>query len=159
MTASRLRVDSVDQGLAVAANSDSQLLLLVSPQSTRLKRAALALAAQMSWRSVFLNIELAQRLLPLGARERRELGWAALEDVVRPDAGGVVLSGTDILFEPSLEFRPYEALRRLGRRGRVVATWCGAVESHELVRAMPGHPEYLRVRFDVPYIDVVTNGG
>ena len=60
---------------------------------------------------------------------RMEEAWDALERVVDQRKGGVVISGTDILFEPTLGYRPYEALRRLGRRLPIVATWLGHVEA------------------------------
>ena len=47
---------------------------------------------------------------------------------------------------------PYEALRRLGRSGPVVAPWFGTVIENDIVRAKPGHPEYMRVPLDVPFV-------
>ena len=106
-----------------------------------------------------LNLELAQRLLPFTAQERRDEAWDALEDVVGDPDAGVVLCSTDILFEPSLGYRPYEALRRLARRGPIVATWFGTVDAGEAVRAHQGHPEYVRIRLDVPFVSVGGQGG
>jgi hypothetical protein len=73
--------------------------------------------------------------------------------------GPLVLASTDILFEPTLGYRPYEALRRLGRRGPMLAAWFGRVDSGDLIRAQPGHPEYVRVKLDVPYISVPAGKG
>ena len=83
----------------------------------------------------------------------------ALDEVVSRPEPGVVIVGTDILFEPALGYRPYEALRRLGRRGPMVATWLGVVEDQDVVRSSPGHPEYCRVRLDVPFLQADAKGG
>ncbi len=152
--ASGLRVESVAQGLAMAANSDARLVLLVGQSPQALRRAADAAAEELGWPAIDLNRDLAQRLLPFTAQERRDEAWEALEDVVGDQRAGIVLCGTDILFEPSLGYRPYEALRRLARRGPIVASWFGTVDGGEVMRAEQGHPEYVRIRLDVPFVMV-----
>lgn len=154
-----LRVASVAEGLALAANSDARLVLLVGRSPELLRQAADAAAIQLGWPTIDLNRELALRLLPFTAQERRDEAWEALEEVVGDQSAGIVLCGTDILFEPSLGFRPYEALRRLARRRPVVASWFGTVDGGEVVRAEQGHPEYVRVRLDVPFVKVEGPGG
>jgi hypothetical protein len=157
--ASGLRVESVAQGLVMAANSDARLVLLVGRSAQALRQAAEAAAEELGWPTIDLNKDLAQRLLPFTAQERRDEAWDALEDVIGDQPAGVVLCGTDILFEPSLGYRPYEALRRLARRGPIVATWFGTVDGGEVVRAEQGHPEYVRIRLDVPFVIVEGAGG
>lgn len=157
--ASGLRVQSVAQGLALAANSDARLVLLVGRSPQVLRQAAEAAADKLGWVLIDLNGELALRLLPFTAQERRDEAWEALEGVVGDQGVGIVLCGTDILFEPSLGFRPYEALRRLARRGPIVASWFGTVDGGEVVRAEEGHPEYVRIRLDVPFVTVEGSGG
>ncbi len=149
-----LRVEFVAQGLALAANSDARLVLLVGRSPQSLRQAADAAAQQLGWPAIDLNRDLALRLLPFTAQERRDEAWDALEDVVGDRDAGIVLCGTDILFEPSLGYRPYEALRRLARRGPIVASWFGTVDGGEVVRAEKGHPEYVRIRLDVPFVTV-----
>ena len=156
---SGLRVRSVAEGLAMAANSDARLVLLVGRSPQVLRQAADAAAEQLGWPTIDLNRELALRLLPFTAQERRDEAWEALEEVVGDQKAGIVLCGTDILFEPSLAYRPYEALRRLARRGPIVASWFGTVDGGEVVRAEQGHPEYVRIRLDVPFVTVEGPGG
>ena len=155
----RLRVDSVSDGFALAANSDARLVLLVGRSVRALREAADGAAEQLGWREIDLDRELPLRLLPLTAQERRDEAWEALEEVVGDQESGIVLAGTDILFEPSLGYRPYEALRRLARRGPIVASWFGTVEGGQIVRAHPGHPEHVRVRLDVPFVFIEQSGG
>jgi hypothetical protein len=143
----------------MAANSDARLVLLVGRPAPALRQAAEAAAEELGWPAIDLNRELALRLLPFTAQERRDEAWDALEDVVGDQHAGIVLCGTDILFEPSLGYRPYEALRRLARRGPIVASWFGTVDAGEVVRAEQGHPEYVRVRLDVPFVTVEGQGG
>ena len=155
----RLRVDSVSDGFALAANSDARLVLLVGRSVRALREAADGAAEQLGWREIDLDRELPLRLLPLPAQERRDEAWEALEEVVGDQESGIVLAGTDILFEPSLGYRPYEALRRLARIGPIVASWFGTVEGGQIVRAHPGHPEHVRVRLDVPFVFIEQSGG
>lgn len=156
---SSLKVATLDGGLGMAANSDSRLVLLVGLSSLALKQAAEAAAEALGWPLVDLNVQLAQRLLPATSQERRDQAWEALEEVALADDDGVVLSGTDILFEPTLGYRPYEALRRLGRQRPTIATWFGVVEDGDIVRASLGHPEYVRTRLDVPFVGVADGKG
>jgi hypothetical protein len=158
-TFERLRVDSVSDGFALAANSDARLVLLVGRSVRALRKATDGAAERLGWREVDLNRELSLRLLPFTGQERRDEAWEALEEVVGNQDSGVVLTGTDILFEPSLGYRPYEALRRLARRGPVVASWFGTVEDGQIVRAHQGHPEHVRARLDVPFVHVEQSGG
>lgn len=132
---SSLGVRSVADGLLMAANSDARLVLLIGRSPAALRQAAEAAAEELGWKLINLNLDLAQRLLPFTAQERRDEAWEALEEVVSDQSAGIVLCGTDILFEPSLGYRPYEALRRLARRGPIVASWFGTVGGGELVRA------------------------
>ena len=156
---SSLEMPDLASGQAVASRSDSRLVLLVSGQADLLRNEALAIAADLDWRSVDLNRDLTQRLLPHTASERRDLAWDAFEEVVGDPSDGVVLISTDILFEPSLGYRPYEAIRRLARRGPVIAAWFGTVEGAFIIRAQPGHPEYVKARLDVPYLNVKGKKG
>jgi len=154
----RLRAGTLTEALERAHHSDSRLALLVGEDPGALHAAGEAAAEELGWPMVDLNIVLSERLLPHTAAERREEAWDAVDELVgRPDPG-VVLVGTDILFEPALGYRPYEALRRLGRRGPVVATWLGRVDGTDIIRAAPGHPEYTRVKLDVPYIAIEVGG-
>lgn len=155
----RLNAGDMSRALDLAARSDSKLVLIVGRTPTSLREAARSTAVNLSWRKIDLNLQLTRRLLPHTRTERQDLAWDALRDVVGEHPGGVVLVSTDILFEPTLGFRPYEALRRLGRSGPVVAAWFGTVDGYDIVRAQPGHPEYSRNRLDVPYVSASGSAG
>lgn len=150
----RLEVESIAAALDISRNSDSKLLLLVGDRPPALRASATALAAAQGWRTVDLSTALGRAFVALSANQRREQAWDLLEDVLGDRTEPVALISTDILFEPTLGYRPYEALRRLGRRGPILAAWFGRVDSGDLVRGQPGHPEYVRVRLDVPYMSV-----
>lgn len=155
---SRLRADTIIEALERARHSDSQLVLLVGESPDDLRCAGTAAAAELGWPLIDLNLVLGERLLPFTPPERRDEAWDALGELAGHPDPGIVLVGTDILFEPTLAYRPYEALRRTGRRGPVLATWLGRVEEADIVRSAPGHPEYTRVRLDVPYVAVQPEG-
>ena len=59
--------------------------------------------------------------------------------------GPLVLDHVEALFEPSLELRPLGVLLKLARTRPVVARWPGAVDAGDLVYAVPGHPEHVRM--------------
>ena len=149
---SRFEMPDLIRARDVSRNSDSQLVLVVGDRHDALREAMTYGAELLGWRTVDVNTALPTRLIPLSDEERVLEAWDALRDVVGEHRGGVVLLTSDILFEPTLKYRPYEALRRLGRSGPVVAPWSGTVIDNDVVRAMPGHPEYLRVPLDVPFV-------
>jgi len=152
----------LSSGLAEAQRrsllSDTQLVLLVGPDPAALRSAAGEAATATGWPLLDLNTRLSEQLIGLMPAERADEAWDAFDRVVDPFRGGVVISGTDILFEPTLGYRPYEALRRMGRRIPIVATWLGRAEDGDLIRSEPGHPEYTRVRLDVPYVAIPSEG-
>lgn len=150
--ADRLRCPDVSAALPLSANSDSKLVLLVGSEPRSLRSAAERAAAELGWRYLRLNAELGTALSLHMPSQRIEVAWDLLLDTVGPHDQGAVLGGTDLLWEPSLGFEPYRALRRLGRHGPLVATWFGTVVGPDIIRAEPGHPEYTRDRLDVPYV-------
>jgi hypothetical protein len=150
--ASRFEMPDIETAQRVSSNSDSKLILVVGDEPALLREAMTKQASALGWRAVDLNVTLSRRLIPLTAEERGWEAWDVLDDVVGSHRDGVVLLTSDILFETSLEFRPYETLRRLGRSGPVIAPWFGTVIGTEIFRAQPGHPEYQRVPLDVPFL-------
>lgn len=154
-----LAVPGIREGLAIIANSDSKLILLVGSEATVLREAVITGAALMEARVLELNLVLARALASFGQHERPDVAWDILEDVLGDRTAPLALASTDILFELTLRFRPYEALRRLGRRAMLLAPWFGTVDGGMLTRAQPGHPEFHRVKVDVPYIIVPAGKG
>jgi len=157
--ASRFEMADIGAAQRVAGNSDSRLVLVVGDQPGELRAAMVALAGDLGWRAVDLNVSLAGRLIPLSADERVLEAWDVLDEIVGPHHDGVVLLTSDILFEPTLGFRPYEALRRIGRSGPVIAPWFGTVIDTDIIRAQPGHPEYRMVPLDVPFLSAQRSRG
>lgn len=156
---SLLQADDLAAALALSTRSDARLVLLVGERPDSLRSAADRVALELGWRTVDLNRALTQRLLPHTTTERRDLAWDAFEGELGDSTGGIVLVSTDILFEPSLGYRPYEAIRRAARRGPVVAAWFGRVEGTFITRAELGHPEYVKVPLDVPFLSVPSTKG
>ena len=136
----------------LSVNSDSKLILLVGADPRALRGGGEEAATKLRWPMLKLNVELGQRLATFMPAERGDVAWDLLLDVIGEHQAGAVLIGTDLLWEPSLGYDPYRTLRRLGRRGPLVATWFGRVDGPDIIRAEPGHPEYTRDRLDVPYV-------
>jgi hypothetical protein len=147
-----LRCPDIAGALELSANSDSKLVLLVGTDPRVLRVAGEQAADELRWPMLKLNVELGQRLAAFMPAERGDVAWDLLLDVIGEHQDGVVLIGTDLLWEPSLGYDPYRTLRRLGRRGPLIATWFGRVDGPDIIRAEPGHPEYTRDRLDVPYV-------
>ena len=148
----RLRCPDIAAAHALSANSDSKLVLVVGTNLHALRAGGARAAGDLGWRMLRLSIELGQRLATFMPAQRAGVAWELLLEVVGEHQDGVVLVGSDLLWEPSLGYDPYRTLRRLGRRGPVVTTWFGRVDGPDIIRAEPGHPEYTRARLDVPYI-------
>ena len=155
---SRLLSTDLAEAQRRSLHSDTQLVLLIGADPAALRSAAGDAATATGWPLLDLNTTLAEQLIELTPAERADEAWDAFDRVVDPFRSGVVIGGTDILFEPTLGYRPYEALRRMGRRLPIVATWLGRVQDGDVIRSEPGHPEYTRVRLDVPYVAVPTEG-
>jgi hypothetical protein len=154
-----LKAADLEGAIEMAGRSDARLVLLVGENPRAIRESASAAGIATGWRTVDLNRDLSQRLIPHTAAERRVIAWDAFEEVVGDPSEGVVLLTSDVLFEPSLGYRPYEAIRRLARRGPVIAAWFGTVQGEFITRAHPGHPEYVNARLDVPYLAVPGKKG
>lgn len=155
---SRLLSSDLAEAQRRSVHSDTQLVLLVGADPATLRSAARDAATATGWPLLDLNTALAEQLIGLTPAERADEAWDAFDRVVDPFRAGVVISSTDILFEPTLGYRPYEALRRMGRRLPIVAAWLGRVEAGDVIRSEPGHPEYIRVRLDAPYVAIPPEG-
>lgn len=155
---SRLLSADLEEAQRRSIHSDTQLVLLVGADPRGLRAAAGEAATATAWPILDLNTALAEQLIGLTPMERADEAWDAFDRVIDPFRDGVVITGTDILFEPTLGYRPYEALRRMGRRVPIMATWLGRVENGDVIRSEPGHPEYTRVRLDVPYVAIPPQG-
>lgn len=155
---SRLLSSDLAEAQRRSVHSDTQLVLLIGADPAALRSAAGDATTATGWPLLDLNTALAEQLIGLTPAERADEAWDALDRVVDPFRGGVVISSTDILFEPTLGYRPYEALRRMGRRLPIVATWLGRVENGDVIRSEPGHPEYTRARLDVPFVAIPSQG-
>lgn len=147
-----LRCPDLQAARELSANSDSKLVLLVGGNPGAVRLAGEQAAAELQWRMLRLNVELGQRLATFMPAERAAVAWELLLVVVGEHKDGVVLVGSDLLWEPSLGYDPYRTLRRIGRHGPLVATWFGRVDGPDIIRAEPGHPEYSKDRLDVPYV-------
>ena len=113
-------------------------------------------ARTLDVRRINLSAALAERLADSPTRLRPVHVDTALRDAL-PE-GPLVLDHIEVLFEPSLEVLPVEALRRLARNRTVVAHWPGRVEDGVAIYAEPGHPEHVRAPLDgIPYV-VITDG-
>lgn len=114
------------------------------------------MARTLEVRRTNLSVALSERLVDSPARLRPVRVDTALRDAL--PGGPLVLDHIEVLFEPSLEVLPVEALRRLARNRTVVAHWPGRVEEGLAIYAEPGHPEHTRAPLDGVQYVVVPDG-
>ena len=120
-----------------------QCLLLVHPDVRRLEAVADQLVSTYDWPCLSVGQELASVLLadlptdrPHAARRWVEttLGQAG------PDP--LLVTETDLLFEPTLQLDALALLRRVSRVSRLVVTWPGSYADNVLAYAVPEHGHY-----------------
>ena len=106
-----------------------RLVLLVAPvgsgKTIVLRKTAEHLVS-LDGRFVNLNLELSRRLLEFTAEQRALRLAQILDEVLGGDDTTVVLSRTEILFDPAFQQDPLRLLRHLSRVRTLVAAWSGA---------------------------------
>jgi hypothetical protein len=121
----------------------SSCLLIVHLEAERAVAAVRALTDERGWPEIEVGRELSAALLNIapGQRPRSAIAWlrARFSDM---GPGPTVLTGIDILFEPSLELDPLALLRQLARVTPVVAAWPGSTGPSRLTYGVPEHAHY-----------------
>ena len=117
--------------------------LLVSRDVAVLDRAAVEAQRLFAWPLVSMDDVVCEPLLPLSVKERagqvNELIEMALQAYV---PGPVLVTNTDVLFEPSLQLDPLLLYQRASRLLPLVVTWAGSFEPGRLSYAVPEHAHY-----------------
>jgi hypothetical protein len=103
-----------------------------------------------------VNLALSQRLLDLTSKERPLRVRRLLDDVIREQAGDViVLDNIELLFDPALHQDPLVCLQALSRNKTLIVAWSGTYdEKRVLTYAEPGHPESRR--YERPEVIVIA---
>lgn len=117
------------------------------------------LSASIAIPRINLNLNLAQQLVELNAKDRGLQATAVLANLVGCDSKLAILDNTEILFDRTLALDPLRVLQGLSRNRTVVASWPGEVLESKLVYAVPGHPEFRSYReVDAVIIDLAERG-
>ena len=122
-----------------------RLVLLVAPVGSGKTIVLRKTAEHLDGRFVNLNLELSRRLLEFTAEQRALRLAQILDEVLGGDDTTVVLSRTEILFDPAFQQDPLRLLRHLSRVRTLVAAWSGQIQGSFLTYAEPGHREYRRL--------------
>jgi hypothetical protein len=101
------------------------------------------LALHRGWAEIAIGRNLSAALLniPVNQRPRHARQWVH-EQLTTLAPGPVVLTGIDLLFEPSLELDPLALLRQLSRLAPIVAAWPGSFNTRGLAYGTPEHAHY-----------------
>jgi hypothetical protein len=117
--------------------------LLVSRDVAVLARAALEAQRLFTWPVVSMDDVVCGSLLPLSVAERagqvNGLIDTALQAYV-PEP--VLVTDTDVLFEPLLQLDPLLLFQRASRLLPLIVTWAGVFERGRLSYAVPEHAHY-----------------
>jgi hypothetical protein len=117
--------------------------LLVSLDVTVLARAALDVQRLFAWPAVPMDNVVCEPLLslPVAARAGQVNGLINKElqaYVPRP----VLVTETDVLFEPSLQLEPLQLFQHASRLLPLVVTWAGTFDRGRLSYAVPEHAHF-----------------
>jgi hypothetical protein len=117
--------------------------LLVSLDVTMLARAALEAQRLFAWPLVSMDDVVCEPLLPLSMAVRAEQVNGLIDMTLQAYMPGPVLvTDTDVLFEPSLQLDPLLLFQRTSRLLPLVVTWAGTFEHGQLSYAVPEHLHY-----------------
>lgn len=119
--------------------------LLVHLDVVRLRQVALQVAGQYAWPVLPVGALLSAALLPIDARRRPAMAQPVLERAVEQhEAGPIICSEIDILFEPSLSLDPLRLLRETSRLRSLIVAWPGAFRhgALEYATADPAHAHH-----------------
>ena len=121
----------------------SSCLLVVHLEPERAVADVRALTHDRGWPEIEVGREISAVLLNVAAKQRSRTAIAWLRAKVTDVAPGpTVLTGIDVLFEPSLELDPLALLRQMVRVTRVVAAWPGSIGANRLTYGVPKHAHY-----------------
>jgi hypothetical protein len=117
--------------------------LLVSRDVAVLARAALEAQRLFAWPVVSMDDVVCEPLLPLPVAVRAGQVNGLIDMTLQAYVPGPVLvTDTDVLFEPSLQLDPLLLFQRASRLLPLVVTWAGAFEHGRLSYAVPEHAHY-----------------
>ena len=117
--------------------------LLVSRGVAVLARASLEAQRLFAWPVVSMDDVVCEPLLPLPVVARAGQVNGLIDMALQAYVPGPVLvTDTDVLFEPSLQLDPLQLFRRASRLLPLVVTWAGTFEHGRLSYAVPEHAHY-----------------
>lgn len=94
-------------------------------------------------KSVPVGAELSAALMEIPPAERAGVASATLQDIVkRWQAGHILFTDIDLLFEPTLALDPLSLLRSLSRLATLFVLWPGTFADGSLTYGTPEHAHY-----------------
>ena len=128
-------------------------LIFVSSEIRRLQDTTNELLATFAWPHIPLGREISAALLPETPQRWSHVVQRCMRARMREfSPGPVLISGIDILFEPTLSLDPLRLFCDLGRTTRLAVTWPGSYQHDVLAYAVPEHSHYRTWRKPEVYI-------
>ena len=133
-----------------------RLVVVVGPHGSGKTRVLRELAATKGYPFVNVSLELSKQLKNIPPRKRALEIYPVMEDMLNPTGEVVLLDNIELLFEPTLQLRPLDLLKRLSRNRTLVVAWPGEKKKETLIHAQPGHPEYVQEPIDGFHVIEIT---
>ena len=117
--------------------------LLVSRDVTVLAQAVVEVKRRFPWQAISLDDVVCEALLPLPLASRAAQVDRLINIAFQAyETDPLLITDTDVLFEPSLQLDPLLLFQHASRRLPLVATWAGSFERGRLNYAVPEHAHY-----------------
>jgi hypothetical protein len=117
--------------------------LLVSRDVAVLAQAAVEVKKLFPWQEISMDDVVCEQLLPLSVAARAAQVDRLINLAFRTyEPGPLLVTDTDVLFEPSLQLDPLLLFQRASRQLPLVVTWAGSFENGRLNYAVSAHAHY-----------------
>ncbi len=117
--------------------------LLVSRDVAVLAQAVVEVKRIFPWQVISMDEVVCEHLLPLPVTARALQVDRLINTAFRTnEPGPLLVTDTDVLFEPSLQLDPLLLFQRASRQLPLVVTWAGSFERGRLSYAVPEHANY-----------------
>jgi hypothetical protein len=140
-------VPDVMQAIRQAGGLYYRLVLLAGPQGVGKTAALQAIAKELGYPLINVNLQLCKAMLELTRSQRTRQVERLFKAVVGAASTEVVLlDNLEVLFDPGLEVEPLRFLLNASRNQTLVAAWNGTFRDGTLTYAEPGHPEFAQYK-------------
>ena len=127
-----------------AQSSYHRLVVLVDNKDQFNNDALNVLCNNLNYGYLNIGICLGQELAKLNKEHRSLKASGVLDDILQAvDFDCIILNRLDILFEPTLQLKPFAILERLSRNKSIIVCWPGKYDGENLSYSETGRKDYF----------------